>query len=1607
MAPISVTYEEAKETIGILPSLAPRPNASNLCALSRHLEQRLQTIPCHQAPEHGFLSMVMPPAIYALCSDTPWEEWPNPGPHPATAETTAKQNNLRNVYDANKAVFDSQQNVRRAVTEALNTAVPNAFRKPVGNQIGAKVYTIRDDPQTILADLRTKYGVCTPREKSDNNRRFDEQWNTTEPIEGLFDRLEDCYVFAIQNKPPFTLDQMIDKALIAIQLTGLYERALLEWQDFDEENKTWAQLKLHFKEAYEIRLASGQGTAGMHGYVHNLMVETDDDSITTIHESLNSIQLANNANYQALLDNLQAARAETASLRAELQTAKQSMAHFTQASQAMTTPAFVRPPTPHFQPAAPQMAPPVMTPPTYGSFGYSNHGYSCRTRSGHGRGRNNNTHGQYNIPPPTTIQAYGGGIPPSVGNIPSPIIPGVPDRDKPAFSNTTKYFNNWNMCYSCGWDVPHWHTSQTCNNRAPGHQDGCTRQNAQAYMTAGHRSTPTHITSIINPSNYYEVLRDLPYDIDDDDKTIVMSNLSTAEHSDGSTATTIPSTDEDISCEDTPNIIDQLGPAHPSTEFAILDSGATAHFIVQGTDVLNQKPATNPLRIKLPDGNFITSTHTCNLNIPWLPMSMTEAHIVPGLAHSSLVATKKFCDAGCRVSFDATACHIFLRGKLVLTGTRCPTTGLWIIPLNPSSPDSTIGTPQSLPPPTPQHMAYNVYTLPFKQQQLKYMHQAFFSPPVHTLIKAINNDQLLGEPLMQPDLIHKPTLTPRTLPTQSTTTTHIIPLEPIGDSSCNVFCYAALADKHTGTLYTDATGALPAVSLDGNQYYFVAYAYDPNYVFALPIHNLRDETILKAFDEVFQELKTRGLKPTFNVTDNQAAQSIKTYLTKEKTKWQFVEPNNHRVNAAERAIQTYKNHFISGLCTTDKDWPLQLWDTLTQQALITLNLLRTSRIDPTKSAYHQVHGHRYDWNAHPLSPPVQNSPKQRKQRFLKKVAIALEKLTTNQHQTTTTPTSEGEPSKTPSCVPTNDITFQRAVNLLTHNVYKDPQHTWVPNSFISSSPLEDTSPYDVDVEHFCAGVQHPVTKETITNYKTLIKLPGMHDIWTTAFGKEFGNLAQGDLKTGEKGTNTLFVMSHDEIANIPRGRTITYGRIVIDFRPQKTDPNRVRITAGGNLIKDYPGELTTRTADLTTSKILWNSVLSTKGAKFMGIDIKSFFLTAPLDRYEYMKMPLDLFPEHIIQQYDLRTKAKNGFVYLEIRRCMYGLPMAGALANKLLRERLAPHGYYEVTHTPGLWRHVWRPLAFTLVVDDFGVKFVGNKHAQHLIDTLRKHYLLAEDWAGDLYCGIKLDWNYDNRTLLISLPGYIKKVLQRFQHDTPTTPQHCPYQPHPKTFGTNSQDTLPPDDSKPLDADGVKRVQQVVGSLLFYARAVDNTILPALSTIASSQAAATELTLAQCTQLLDYCASNPDATIQYRASDMILNIHSDASYLSAPRTRSQVAGYYFLGSIPTDDAPIKLNGAILVFCGILKFVVASAAEAELGGLFLNCKEGKIQRLILEELGHHQPPTPIHCDNATATGIANDTIKKQRSRSMEMRFFWVTDQVQQRYFDYVPYTSAAC
>jgi hypothetical protein len=284
---------------------------------------------------------------------------------------------------------------------------------------------------------------------------------------------------------------------------------------------------------------------------------------------------------------------------------------------------------------------------------------------------------------------------------------------------------------------------------------------------------------------------------------------------------------------------------------------------------------------------------------------------------------------------------------------------------------------------------------------------------------------------------------------------------------------------------------------------------------------------------------------------------------------------------------------------------------------------------------------------------------------------------------------------------------------------------------------------------------------------------------------------------------------------------------------------------------------------------------------------------------------------------------------------------------------------------------------FNLCVDNFGIKYIGTENLQHLYDALRTEtYEIVEDWECNLYCGITLKWNYTKRYVNLSMAAYITKQLTQYGHITPLKPQHCPYAPNPINYGKDNQSPSPINNSPLLNNAGKKQIQRLVGSFMYYARAVDPTILMALSDIATQQAAPTENTIKHVNQFLDYMWMHPDAIIRYRASDMILNVHSDALYLSAPKARSCASCYFFLGSIPQDSNPIKLNGAIHITCTILKLVAASAAEAKLGALFLNAQEAKVFQLVLAELGHPQPPTPIRIDNTTTVGIVNNTIKHQ-------------------------------
>jgi hypothetical protein len=178
-------------------------------------------------------------------------------------------------------------------------------------------------------------------------------------------------------------------------------------------------------------------------------------------------------------------------------------------------------------------------------------------------------------------------------------------------------------------------------------------------------------------------------------------------------------------------------------------------------------------------------------------------------------------------------------------------------------------------------------------------------------------------------------------------------------------------------------------------------------------------------------------------------------------------------------------------------------------------------------------------------------------------------------------------------------------------------------------------------------------------YRHLMKHPTYKDIWSKSFRTEMRHLVTT--------TETIFFKRKDKIPQEQR-KDITYGCIVCTYRSEKKAPYRTRITMGGNLV-NYPDNCGTPTADLRTVKLLLNSVISTENAKFMTINIKDFYLMTPMKRYEYFQMKLDLFPQDIIDKYNLHDKVDaDGNVFCEVRRGMYGLPQAGIIAQELLEK---------------------------------------------------------------------------------------------------------------------------------------------------------------------------------------------------------------------------------------------------------------------------------------------------------------------------------------------------
>jgi hypothetical protein len=329
-----------------------------------------------------------------------------------------------------------------------------------------------------------------------------------------------------------------------------------------------------------------------------------------------------------------------------------------------------------------------------------------------------------------------------------------------------------------------------------------------------------------------------------------------------------------------------------------------------------------------------------------------------------------------------------------------PTTSSLAVPLCTSTQAYTTGeaAKYKVPNPPPNEFGFFTHTVQTKANSIEFAHQSMCSPTISTILKAIRHGFLDGCPnLLAKGVTRYLNPSPATAkghmkrPHQGIRSTNaqqprpnvraspiadedswmedisepsfhdgslnhgpLVIVEDDGSSIGNIFCFAAFADKRTGVLYNDLTGSFPYMSLEGNVCYLIAYHYESNAILGLPISGFNDNTVFAAYKTQFEFLESKGYMIKINVMDNQCRKQIKKFLTDKDCKLMLVEPHNHRVNVAERAIQTFKDHFISALATTDSEFPLQLWDMLTSQVKTTLNLIWASRINPNISSYEAI-----------------------------------------------------------------------------------------------------------------------------------------------------------------------------------------------------------------------------------------------------------------------------------------------------------------------------------------------------------------------------------------------------------------------------------------------------------------------------------------------------------------------------------------------------------------------------------------------------------------------------------------------------------------------------
>lgn len=355
----------------------------------------------------------------------------------------------------------------------------------------------------------------------------------------------------------------------------------------------------------------------------------------------------------------------------------------------------------------------------------------------------------------------------------------------------------------------------------------------------------------------------------------------------------------------------------------------------------------------------MTSSHTATLNLqhlhPDLPPQATTAAVLPSL-QQPLLSLGQFCDSG----FDLilTASDVLLKKHEEVSqydaksiGKRNNATGLWDIPITPQS--TTIHTRQT----SSTQTANNAYNMQTKRELITFLHAAAFSPTVTTWCAAIDKGFFCTWPGLTSAMVRKHL--PKSMATAkghlkeerqglrstknltqhphtssyephsdnhpaNTDTTTEDSVEMTADNTARTNCFYVAKLYLDGKVASDLTGRFPTTSFDGNKYIMILYSDDANGILAQPVKNRSEQELVDAIKVLHTRINHANLPLRFHIMDNECPAGLKRYLNEQNIQYQLVPPYYHRQNPAERAIQTFKAHLISGIASANPNFPLYL-----------------------------------------------------------------------------------------------------------------------------------------------------------------------------------------------------------------------------------------------------------------------------------------------------------------------------------------------------------------------------------------------------------------------------------------------------------------------------------------------------------------------------------------------------------------------------------------------------------------------------------------------------------------------------------------------------------